>query len=288
MWVWPQTAFSTEAAREKLLAFCAEQGITHLDQHVGFENGRAGRALENAHALTAWVVAAREKGITVNALRGSPEMFFRRNHEKTLDELRAIVAFDKHLPSTAHLAGVKYDVEPYGTEEWKAGGEQRVTVMLDYLSFLQKAKNLLKEQAPHLELSVDVPMWWDRPEFAIEFEGATKLLVHHVQDQTDFIGIMSYRPSADQILDAVQGELAYASTLDKTICPGLETGKIEGPESWITFWGRPQADFRQAVVQIQQTLSGNQAVRCIMLHHYDSLVAYLGNPTNTLDAGDEK
>ncbi len=204
-------------------------------------------------------------------------MFFRRNHERTLDDLRAIIAFDNRLPSTAHLAGVKYDVEPYGTKEWKAGGEQRVKVIRDYLSFLQKAKVLLQEQAPHLELSVDVPMWWDSPEFAVEFAGERKLLVHHVQDQTDYIGIMSYRPSAKQILDAVQEELAYASTIDKTICPGLETGKIEGQESWISFWGRPQAAFRQAVGEIQQTLSGNNAVRCIMLHHYDSLVAYLEN-----------
>jgi hypothetical protein len=130
MWVWPQAAFSTEASREKLLAFCAAEGITHLDQHVGIENENAVRSLKDAKALAAPVVSAREKGITVNALRGSPDMFFSRNHEKTLDDLRAIIAFDKHLPATARLAGVKYDAEPHGAEEWEAGGEQRVEIIV--------------------------------------------------------------------------------------------------------------------------------------------------------------
>ncbi len=70
MWVWPQAAFSTETAREKLLAFCAEQGITHLDQHVGIENGNAVRSLKNANALATLVIAAQKKGVTVNALQG--------------------------------------------------------------------------------------------------------------------------------------------------------------------------------------------------------------------------
>lgn len=280
MWVWPEEAFSTEAAREKLLAFCAEQGITHLDQHAGIENSDSMRSLKNADMLIELVVAAREKGVTVNALRGSPKMFFQKNHEETLADLRAIIAFDKRLPPTARLAGVKYDVEPYGTEEWKAGGEQRLMVMMDYLTFLQKAKVLLQEKAPHLELSVDVPLWWDSPKFAVEFAGEKKFFVHHIQEQTDYIGIMSYRPSAGEIISVVQGELDYASTIRKTICPGIETGEILGKESWISFWDRPQADFRQTVNELQQTFSGNKAVRCIMLHHYNSLLPYLENTPN--------
>ncbi|NQU42901.1 hypothetical protein HQ520_06415, partial [bacterium] len=245
-------------------------------------------SVENADALAMLVVAARKRGITVNALRGSGNMFFERNHEKTLRELRAIVAFDKRLPSKTRLSGVKYDVEPYGTEEWKAGGENRTKVMLDYLSFLQKAKALLEEEAPHLELCVDVPFWWDNKEFEVSFGGHKKLFIQHVQDQTDYIGIMSYRPNSEAVLECVRHELAYAEEMGKTICPGLETGDVKGKESWISFWKKPQSAFRQTVSELQQKLSGNKSVRCIMLHHYSSLVTYLGDTPNIGDAGDGK
>jgi len=288
MWVWPQTAFRTTEAREKLLTFCAKEGISHLDQHVSIERGDTDRSLKNAAPLAALVVAARKQGMTVNALMGSQNMFFERNHEATLRDLRAIVAFDKRLPSTAHLAGVKYDVEPYGTDEWKSGGKRRTTVILDYLSFLRKATSLLNEEAPHLELCVDVPFWWDKKEFTVTFEGSEKLFVQHVQDLTDYIGIMSYRPGSKQVLDCVRQELAYAAKIGKTVCPGLETGEIKGSESWISFWGRPTSAFRQTVGELQQALSGNRATRCIMLHHYNSLVAYLGGTPNKPDTGDGK
>lgn len=288
MWVWPQTAFSTAPARERLLAFCAEEGVVHLDQHVGIESRPAGGSLKNAEALAALVVAARKQGVTVNALRGSAAMFFERNHEGTLRDLRAIVRFDKRLPKGTHLAGVKYDVEPYGTKEWKAGGKERAKVMLDYLSFLRKAKALLKEEAPHLALCVDVPFWWDAETFRVSFGGSEKLFVEHVMDLTDDIGIMSYRPTSHGVLKCIRQELAYAGKVGKRICPGLETGNIQGKESWISFWGRPVSEFRQAVGELQQALAGKKAVKCIMLHHYSSLVQYLGATPSKPDAGDGK
>ena len=53
MWVWPQTAFDTAAAREQLLAFCAQEGITHFDQHISIEEGSPDPSVENADALAA-------------------------------------------------------------------------------------------------------------------------------------------------------------------------------------------------------------------------------------------
>jgi len=55
-------------------------------------------------------------------LRGNPKMFFSENHERTLRELRAIVAFSETLPEDTLFKGIKYDVEPYCTKEWKAEG----------------------------------------------------------------------------------------------------------------------------------------------------------------------
>ena len=277
MWVWPQEAFETTNARKKLLKFCGQEGISHLDQHISFANTENTLTVKNQDALVSLVTTAGKQGITVNVLRGSKDMFFRGNHKKTLEELRAIISFDENLPSGTHLAGVKYDVEPYGTAEWKAGGGSRRKVIIDYLTFLQEAKRLLKREAPHLNLAVDVPFWWDDEKFSVRFNGVDKLLIEHVQDLTDYICIMSYRTNAKEVLECIRHEQTYAGRIGKTICAGLETGNVKGAESWISFRSHPKAVFRKTVSELQQKLSGDQTVRSIMLHHYNSLFSYLKN-----------
>jgi hypothetical protein len=273
MWVWGPLA--TAQSRKELLAFCAEEKISHIDQHIGIERVGDERSVKNTAALRALVVAAARQDLTVNALRGDPRMFFADHHANTLRDVQAIIDFDRQLPAGVHLAGVKFDVEPYGTNEWRAGGAQREKVMVDYITFLQKARALLQEQAPHLELAVDVPFWWDNQELTVTFAGEEKLLIQHVQDQTDYVGLMSYRPTAQQVLSCGRQELEYAATIGKSMCFGVETGNIKGKEAWISFWGHPPAHFRKSVAELQTALAGNPAARYIMLHHYGSLVKYL-------------
>lgn len=285
MWVWPQKAFDTEESREKLLAFCAEEGITHLDQHIGIKKSASGPSLQNAEALAKLVIGACKQGVTINALQGSGKMFFEDNHERSLQNLRKIVVFDKGLPTGIRLSGVKYDVEPYGTLEWKSGGERREKVIVDYLSFLVKAKAFLGREAPHLALSVDVPFWWDKKEFVLDFDGNKKSFIQHVQDLTDSITIMSYRPDSRAVLKCVELELAYAGKIGKSISPALETGELKGAESWISFHGKSPLVFRQAVSELQQSLAANAATKCIMIHHYNSLITYLAKTPDKPDTG---
>lgn len=285
MWVWPQKAFDTAESRKKLLAFCVEEGITHLDQHVGIKKSASGPSLQNAEALAKLVIAARKQGVTINALQGSGKMFFEHNHERALQNLREVVAFDKGLPTGIRLSGVKYDVEPYGTSEWKSGGERQKKVILDYLSFLVKANAFLSKEAPHLALTVDVPFWWDKKEFALVFDGNEKTFIQHVQDLTDSITIMSYRPDSRAVMKCVELELAYAGKIGKSICPALETGELKGAESWISFHGKSPSVFRQAVSELQQSLAANAATKCIMIHHYNSLVTYLATTPDKPDPG---
>lgn len=90
--------------------------------------------LEDAEAFRDLILLAGQNNITIAALRGRPKMFFSENHERTLQELRAIIAFYKTLPTDSLFKGIKYDVEPYRTKEWKARGESLKVVMSDYLN----------------------------------------------------------------------------------------------------------------------------------------------------------
>ena len=276
MWVWKQIHLESDEACGELLDFCEREEITHIDQHLSIKKGM----LLNEEALLDFIIKAANRGITVNALRGDKAMFFARNHDRTMAEVKTIVAFNETLPNGKKLLGIKFDVEPYGSQQWKAGGDQRSQVMWDYLSYLNLVNAYLSMAAPKMELAVDVPFWWDKTEFQIMFDGQKKLFVEHVQDRVDWLGIMSYRRDPSEIAKLVTTELNYASKLGylHSVAPSMETGKISGKEAYISFGGVPVKQFRSSLNSLRNTYANNPYVRCIMLHHYDSLRTYLEEP----------
>src|SRR5574340_96394 len=144
MWVWSAAAFSTEEARQKLVRYCVEHHISHLDIHIRFNRPHGVPSVRDAENLRELILLAGQNTITTAALRGHPRMFFADRQEQTLHELMAVIAFSKTLPEGNLFKGIKYDVEPYLVDEWKVKGERRRAVMLDYLTYLHRAKSLLK------------------------------------------------------------------------------------------------------------------------------------------------
>ena len=279
MWSWKQDAFLTEESRKDLLDFCERENIRHIDQHISIRKDKSGSyRIQNEEPLSVLLAEAAQKGITVNALRGDKAMFFANTHSRTLEQLRSLLDFNSRLPDQARFSGIKYDVEPYLSPEWKAGGDSRSTVIKDYLTGLKLLRTEIDARSPNLNLCADVPFWWDKAEFATTFGGEEKRLVHHIQDQTDWIGIMSYRRESRLVLRFVEHEIAYADSraFAKSVAPALDTIEIKGKESFISFWGTPPDTFRKTLQEIRQQLSDSPSVRMIILHDYQSLKEYLG------------
>lgn len=271
MWVWSKSAFSTGEARQQLIRFCLNHNLGHLDVYVDMSGDEEDPILEDAEALRDLIQLAGLNNITIAALRGSPKMFFSENHERTLRELRAIIAFYKTLPTDSLFKGIKYDVEPYRTKEWKARGESLKGIIRDYLTFLRKARSLLQEEeAPFLWLAVDIPFWWDKDEFVTEFEGNTKRFNEHVQDLTDFVVIMSYRRNVNKVLDCVENERRYAEQINKVIFPSLETVELK-QDPHISFWESSSQVFWGVVPELLEAVKENPAMGGVMLHCYRSL-----------------
>ncbi len=278
MWSWKQDAFITSESRKEMLDFCEKESIRHIDQHVSIRKGNSeSYSIENAKPLSKLIAEAAARNITVNALRGDKEMFFEKNHSRVLDQLQALLLFNEQLPEGTRLAGIKYDVEPYLAPEWKAGGESRGKVITDYLTALKLLGAEIESKDSDLDLCVDVPFWWDKAEFEAGFDGQQKRFVHHVQDLTDWIGIMSYRRESSLVIRFVEDEIAYAGTqkLTESVAPALDTIKIKGEESFITFWGTPPETFRTTLQEIREEFATTPEVRIIMLHSYQSLSNYL-------------
>ena len=276
MWVWSNSSFLTEEARLQLVQFCVKHHITHLDVHTKIIHDSSKPILKDAEALKALIELAGQHNITIAALRGNPKMFFSENHERTLRELRAIVAFSETLPKEALFKGIKYDVEPYCTKEWKARGTSLYPMMHDYLTLLRKARSVLEKEAPHLWLAADTPFWWDKDRFALEFEGKRKRFNEHVQDLTDFITIMSYRRSPRQVLDCVEEERRYAQRIKKVISPSLETVKLR-QDPHISFWGLPNEEIWKVIPELLEAAERDPAIGGVMVHCYRSLFEKLNN-----------
>jgi hypothetical protein len=278
MWVWSSSSFLTQEARQQLVQFCLKHRITHLDAHVKMTRDSIKPVLKDAEAFRDLIALAGQHNITIAALRGNPKMFFSENHERTLQELRAIVAFSETLPQDTLFKGIKYDVEPYCTKEWRAGRTPLYPMMHDYVVLLRKARSFLDKEAPHLWLAADTPFWWDKDRFALEFEGKRKRLNEHVQDLTDFITVMSYRRAPQKILDCVEDERRYAKQINKVIFPSLETVKLER-DPHVSFWGIPNEDFWKVVPELLDAAKRDPTIGGVMVHCYRSLFERFNNDT---------
>ncbi len=279
MWVWSDSSYLTEEARQQLVQFCVRYRITHLDVHIRMTQDSIKPVLKDAKSFKDLIALAGQHNITTAALRGNPKMFFSENHERTLRELGAIVDFSETLPRDTLFKGTKYDVEPYCTKEWKAGGTPLYPMMNDYLTLLRKARSILDKEAPHLWLAVDIPFWWDKDRFVLEFEGKRKRFSEHVQDLTDFITIMSYRRSSPKVLECVEGERRYAQQIKKVIFLSLETVKLT-QDSHVSFWGIPNETFWDVVPQLLDAANRDPAIGGIMIHCYRSLFEKFNNDTS--------
>lgn len=278
MWVWSDSAFSTPEARQRLIRFCLKHNIRHLDVYTRIVYDHNQPILQDAEVFRKLILAAGQVHITIASLRGNPRMFFPENQEQTLRELRAVISFSKTLPAEALFKGIKYDVEPYCTKEWKTTKAVHQAMMRDYLSFLRRARSLLREEAPRLWLAVDTPFWWDKDEYLLEFEGKTKQFSEHIQDLTDYIVIMSYRRDIRKVLSCVEEERNYARQIHKRIFPSLETVRLKQARE-ISFWGLPKGQVWDTASQLLENGKGDPAMGGVMVHCYRSLSEKLDNDT---------
>lgn len=277
LWSWSQESFVSSEAREKLLSFCVKEKIKHIDQHIRVTLVDGSYQVANQDSLQTLLQEASQHTISINALLGERTMFFEKHQEATRKQLEAILNFNRSLPESARFAGIKYDVEPYLTPEWKAGDAAQQTILRDYLSFLQQAKALLLERKEELELAVDVPFWWDNPEFTYDRKGEKKPFVHHILEIVDWIGIMSYRRDSAEVMQLTEQEFQFATAIGKprSISPGLEVAVPQNDPEKISFHGTPVEEFRATIAELQEHLTGVETARFIMIHDYRSLVRYL-------------
>lgn len=269
MWVWQEKTVADAQERKKLIQFCQQFGITRIFVQVRYEktsNGYEFAGVENWNEL---LKAANAAGIKVEALDGAGFMGFEENRADTLQRLDAVLAFNEAQPANAKLSGVHYDIEPYVTERWKKGDQQAISSEL--LETMAQIRTAVKASDTSLTVSHDIPFWYSgRDSLKVTFNGKDKYLDEHIQDLSDFIGIMSYRThmtGSNSVSAVGKEEVDYAAQTGGKVYLSLETVPLaETPN--ITFHGKDPEKFALAVKELSEHMTGQPGFGGIFIHCY--------------------
>lgn len=274
LWVWHKEEIIESAASARLLDFCQRRGVRRLLVQVVFEtDAKGGPRLAHAAAFGDFLARAGAAGIAVEALDGDAEMGYANKRADTLAKLDAVLAFQAAQPAGARFVGVHYDIEPYASARWKAG--DTASAIREILETKVAIRAAVRAADPGLTVSYDLPFWYDSNPAAadIEFDGARKNFHQHIQDLSDYIGIMSYRRAPtgpNSITELCKEELAYARLIGKRVYPSIETMPLD-EDAHISFHGRPAAEFLSAARETAAALAGAPEFGGVFIHYYRPL-----------------
>ncbi len=273
MWVWQREYITDPWERILMLDFCRSHGIGRIFVQVNYDQLEPGTyKLADSQDWNELLLMANALNIRVEALDGSGYMAFAPNHESVIARLSAILEFNISQSPNARFSGVHYDIEPYSTPRWKSGEQQEIAVEL--LELLTKLRRIIVETDPSLTFANDIPFWYDGNEqFFIEFNGVKKYLNEHIQDVSDFIGIMSYRTKVtgeNSIEEITRDELAYGAKIGRPVYLSIET--VELPDTpQITFYGQSASDVASAVRELSDSFKYSSSFGGVFLHEYRTL-----------------
>ena len=273
IWIWQHKYITDTWERILMLDFCRSHGIGSIFIQVHFDRTDEGDySLADQRDWNELLLMANALGIKVEALDGDGNMAFAVNHADTLARLRAVLDFHLAQPSNARFSGIHYDIEPHTTPEWQSGGQREIA--LELLELLSELREVVSNADPSLTFANDIPFWYDGDEtYFLEFKGVKKYLNEHIQDISDFIGIMSYRTKmtgSNSTSEITSGELAYGAKIGRPVYLSIET--VELPDTpQITFHGKSAVDVASAIRELIEELKHAPSFGGVFIHEYETL-----------------
>jgi len=214
----------------------------------------------------------------VEGLGGDPHFALTERHQFALDQMKRVLDYNKSASANRRLDGYQWDVEPYTLKEFKT--DQHDSILEQYLGFVNAAVTMVKKDAGNqrFALGFAVPFWFDKDAQGAKWQDKTQPTVFHVLDilsavPDSYIAIMAYRDHADGANGSIgvsQTEMDYADahTPQVGIWVGMETGDVQ-PAS-ITFHGKTNADFEQAISEVNAAFQSKPSYRGVAIHHWGS------------------
>lgn len=273
MWVWQRKYVIDPWERILMLDFCRSHGISKILVQVHLrKNGANNYEFRDSRSWNELLKMAKGLGIQIEALDGANNMAFAENHADTIARLQAVLDFNNSQPNTLRFSGIHYDIEPYSTSRWRSGDQQKIA--LELLELLVKLRKMVNDGDSSLTFANDIPFWYDdKQQLYFEFNGSKKYLNEHIQDISDYIGVMSYRTKMtgeNSTASISSRELAYGAKIGRPVYLAIETIALPNTPD-ITFYGQEAIAVASAVRELSESLKDNPSFGGVFLHEYRAL-----------------
>ena len=199
---------------------------------------------------SSFIDKAKSKNVKVYWLIGDVE--YLRNRQELFDKLDQFVDYNNNNPSYAY-DGIHLDIEPHQDDYFDIDRTMLIYNLIDIAY-------ALKQNYPQIQFDYDLPFWL---EDEIDYNGQIKPAYAHMIDIADRIFLMSYRDSAEAMLDISSEELEYAKNVNKPIILGAETAETSETES-VSYFEEGKIFMQNELGQVKLALPKNCG---ISVHH---------------------
>ena len=226
---------------ESYLTFASEQGVNEIYYYTSSFNEKTSAFLQNAAEL----------GIRVYWLTGKYEWI--EDSGPLYEKIEEFTEFQ----NTAEypFSGIHFDIEPHQHPDFERERERLIA------SFVELVYGL-KSAYPDLMLEYDIPFWLDDE---ISLNGETKPAYAHIIDASSGVTVMSYRDSAEAILNCASEEISYAVSVGKPLNLSVETG--ENDDDIVTFFEEGALYMQEQLNLVKENLPDSFG---IAIHHIRS------------------
>lgn len=222
---------------DEYLDFAAQNGVTEIYCYYS----------SFTQKTTDYIAKANAKDIDVLWLAGKYEWV--EDYASLKSVMEEFVSFQQSSPSK--FAGVHLDIEPHQHPQFEEKREELIT------KYVQLTFDL-KRDFPSLRIEYDIPFWLDDE---VTVGGVTKPAHEFVIDNAYLVTVMSYRDSAEKILDCAREEISYAKSAGKPLNLSVETGVNE---DIVTFYEEGNAFMLNEIAKVRTALPDNFGMA---IHH---------------------
>ena len=199
---------------------------------------------------SSFIDKAKSKNVKVYWLIGDVE--YLRNRQELFDKLDQFVDYNNNNSSYAY-DGIHLDIEPHQDDYFDIDRTMLIYNLIDIAY-------ALKQNYPQIQFDYDLPFWL---EDEIDYNGQIKPAYAHMIDIADRIFLMSYRDSAEAMLDIASEELEYAKNVNKPIILGAETAETSETES-VSYFEEGKIFMQNELEKVKLALPKNCG---ISVHH---------------------
>ena len=236
VWWWRGEDVKNVKVFSKRLQFLSSRGVDEIYLCVDLK--------KFSKETRSFVKAARAKGMRVAFLSGDVS-WIRPGNRGFAEVLETYLSYQRRAAKSERFYAIHLDVEPH--QDPKLSESRKWQLYADFV--LRAAADI---HAAGEKVEWDIPFWLDN--ILVEYgEKKGVSLLEVVMEASDCVALMSYRDTAQAILDISKGEIAFASKGKTRVVLGAETGET-GEGDFVTFFEEGEKTMQSELSKVVHAL----------------------------------